>query len=208
MSKSYTLSEIAVLVSGELSGEPDKKITGVNTIDEANEDEIVYLQNKKYFKKFERTRAAAALIPPGHSFKKIATITVDRPKLAFAKVVQAYHPLLPAAVKGIHESAVVDETAVLERDVSIGPYTVVGKDVRLGVGVVVGPMCCIGDSVEIGDGSYIFQGVQVREDVTIGKNCIIHPGAVLGSDGFGFETDEQGRHVKIPQVGKLVLMSR
>jgi len=201
----FTLAEIAEKVEGDLEGDPSRKITGVNTLEEAGKGEIVYLQDKRYAKKFERTGAAAALVPAGFVSNRIDTITVARPKLAFAKVIQLFHPALPSVPKGIHTSAQVEKSVSIGKDVSIGALAVIGRHASLGDGVVVGPQCYIGDGVEIGDGSYLFPGVIVRERVKIGRECIIHSGAVLGSDGFGFEMDEHGKPVKIPQVGELVI---
>jgi len=205
MADTYTLVDIAELIEGNLQGAPLKKITGVSTLEEAGENDIVYLHDKRYVKKLEQTRAAAAIVPAGFDYSRIDTITVDNPKLAFAKVIQLYYPVLPPVSKGIHRLALVDKTASTGKDVSIGAYAVVCGKASLGDGVVVGPQCFIGEGVEIGNGSYIFPGVVVREGVEIGKDCIIHSGAVLGSDGFGYEMDKQGKPIKIPQVGKLVI---
>jgi len=205
MAETFVLAEIAELIGGKLEGDPRKRITGVNTLEEAGKGDIVYLQDMRYRKKLESTGAAAAILPVGFDCSCIDAITVDRPKLAFAKVIQLFHPVLPSVHRGIHRSADVAETVSAGMDIAIGAFAVVSGDARLGDGVVVGSHCFIGEGVEIGAGSYLFPGVVVREGVTIGKECIIHSGAVLGSDGFGFDMDEKGRPIKIPQIGKLVI---
>jgi UDP-3-O-[3-hydroxymyristoyl] glucosamine N-acyltransferase len=205
MGKAYSLSEIAALIQGELHGDPQKKIAGVSSITDATEVDIVYVENRRFLKELIGSRAGAAIVPPGYPLPELSSIVTERPRLAFAKVAQLFHPLVPPVNKGIHATAILDGSVVRGDDISIGAYSVVGKDVKLGQGVVIGSMCCIGDGVEIGDRSYLFPGVIVREAVRIGKDCIIHPGAVLGSDGFGFEPDANGRYVKIPQKGILVI---
>ncbi|MFQ6103789.1 MAG: UDP-3-O-(3-hydroxymyristoyl)glucosamine N-acyltransferase [Candidatus Glassbacteria bacterium] len=205
MRTSYTLADIADLIKGELKGDPHKKITGVNTIEDANENEIVYLKDRRYLKKLEESKAAAVVISKSQKCRHMDTISVDRPRLAFIKVVSLFHPSVPSTKPGIHKTAVISESATVGERVSIGAYAVVGDGVRLGRGVVVGSFCYIGDGVEIGDECHLYPAVIIREEVKIGNRCIIHPGAILGSDGFGFETDDSGRQQKIPQAGKLIV---
>ncbi len=205
MGKSYSLSFIAELIGGELEGDPEKQIRGVGTIEDAGDGELIYVQDLRYLRQLEHTRAAAVIIPPGSTADNLCSISVQRPKLAFARVAALFSPVLPPAEKGIHRTAVIDDSARLGKDISIGAYTVIGKAVILGDEVVIGPLCSLGDNVRIGAGSYVFARVVVRERVSIGKDCIVHPGAVLGSDGFGFETDDDGNQIKIPQMGNLVI---
>jgi UDP-3-O-[3-hydroxymyristoyl] glucosamine N-acyltransferase len=205
MGASFTLAEIADLVKGDLAGDPEKRITGVNTLTDAGGEEIVYLQDRRYLAEFKSTRAGAALVPRGLDFQGVDTIAVDRPRLAFTRIAQLFHPLLPEVEKGVHETALLAESVHLGQGVSIGAYAIVGNGVRLGRGGVVGPLCVIGPGVSIGEGSYLFASVVVREGVRIGRQCVIHPGVVLGSDGFGYEADERGEYMKIPHVGGIVI---
>lgn len=205
MGVSFSLAEIAGLVKGDLAGDPQKRVSGVNTLEDAGPDDLVYLSDRRYLEEFRRTRAGAAIVPRGLDTGRMNAIAVDRPRLAFARIAQLFHPLIPAAEKGIHETALVGRSVRLGEDVSVGPYAIVGDGAGLGRDVVVGSLCIIGRGVSIGDGSYLFPGVFVREGVSIGRNCIIHPGAVLGSDGFGFEMNEKGEYVKIPHVGCIVI---
>jgi UDP-3-O-[3-hydroxymyristoyl] glucosamine N-acyltransferase len=205
MQASFTLAELADLVQGDLTGDPGKRIAGVNTLTAAGPDEIVYLQERRYLAALRDTKAGAAVVPRGLGFEKTNIIAVDRPRLAFTRISRLFHPAIPPITKGIHETALVARTARVGEGVSIGAYAIIGEGAHLGTGVAVEPLCVIGEDVSIGEGSYLYASVVVREGISIGRNCIIHSGVVLGSDGFGFEPDENGDYVKIPHTGTIVI---
>ncbi|MFN3875386.1 MAG: UDP-3-O-(3-hydroxymyristoyl)glucosamine N-acyltransferase, partial [Flavobacteriales bacterium] len=105
--------------------------------------------------------------------------------------------------KGIEQPSYVSPKARLGRDVYIGTFCHVGDDAVLEDGVKIFPGCMIGDGVRIGKGTVLHAGVKVYARCVIGANCLLHSGAVIGADGFGFNTDEQGRYVKMPQIGNV-----
>lgn len=122
-------------------------------------------------------------------------------------MVDLLHPVRqsPSGFKGIHPSAVIHETAQLENSVTVGPHAVIDEDVKIGSGTFIGAGAYIGPQTTIGALCLIHPRVVIREGCQIGQRVIIQPGAVIGSCGFGYTTDKQGRHVKLNQVGNVVI---
>jgi UDP-3-O-[3-hydroxymyristoyl] glucosamine N-acyltransferase len=201
-----SLTEVAELTGGKITGDENIKITNLAKIEDANPGELTFLYLSAYEKYFAVTKASAILVKPGFNKTRrdIAYIEVNDPNKAFSKIL--IHYFSPEfSLTGIDISA------------SVHPLSVLGKNVALGKNVVVSAGCRINDNVKIfhntvllenvvvDEGTIIFQNVSIREKVRIGKRVIIHPGAVIGSDGFGFFTDEKGVYHKIPQIGIVVL---
>lgn len=200
------LGEIAGFVGGKLTGSYDIVIEGMAKIQEAAEGELTFLYMPAYEKYFPYTKASAILVNPGFdkSRNDIAYIEVKDPNKAFSKILIKYF------TPEIRLSG-IDRTAFIHPGASVGESTALGKN------VVIESGCKIGNNVrifhntvvlegsEIGDDCVIFQNVSIREKCKIGKRVIIHPGTVVGSDGFGFFADEKGVYNKIPQIGNVVI---
>ena len=197
-----TLKEIALEIGGEVIGRDELVITGVSGIKEASSGDITFLSNPKYAPLLETTCASAVItskdITVAPSGKSI--IRTENPSLAFSKVISFIFPETIKHPKGIHPSAIVAKNVKLGVDVALGAYVVVEEGVKIGQGSIIYPGCYIGQNVEIGLNTLVYPNVSIRERTIIGSRVIIHSGAVLGSDGFGFVTLE-GKHRKIPQVG-------
>ncbi len=199
--KSFTLKEIARLVGGEISGDPDIVITGVAGIKEAGEGEITFLSNPKYLSHLDETSASAVITSKDvRSGKNL--VHVSNPSQAFTAVLSAFAPPRSAAPAGIHPSAVIDASARLEKPVSVGAHVVIEAETSVGAGSSIGANVFIGARCIIGKNAVIYPNVTVREETEIGDNVIIHSGTVIGSYGFGYETVD-GVHLKIPQVGSV-----
>ncbi|MEA3307001.1 MAG: UDP-3-O-(3-hydroxymyristoyl)glucosamine N-acyltransferase, partial [Elusimicrobiota bacterium] len=110
----------------------------------------------------------------------------------------------PARQASIHKTAIIDETAIIEKDVFIGPYVVIEKNTKIFKGVHINAHSFIGDNVQIGENSFIHPNVNIGEHCIVEKNAIIHSGVVIGSDGYGY-TKVNGVHEKIPQIGKIII---
>jgi UDP-3-O-[3-hydroxymyristoyl] glucosamine N-acyltransferase len=193
------LSEIAVLLGGELKGDPDLDITGVAGIEDARPGQITFAAGRKNLKLLEKSRASAVLVvEPGEV--RLPAVKVPDPYLAFAKLLEAFHPA-PEMEPGIDRRASLGERVRLGRGVKLFPFVCVGDDVRIGDGAVLHPGVSLGDRVTVGEDTVIHANVSIYAGVTIGRRVIIHSGAVIGSDGFGFVQTGEGAHHKIPQVG-------
>ncbi len=196
----YSLKELAEAVGGEIVGEREVKITGVAGIREAKEGEITFLANPKYEPYLATTRASAVIADKDGSSPR-PILRVENPYLAFLKVVTLFteraFDLYP---RGIDTAAIIAETAKLGKDVSIGAYSVIEERVEIGDRVTIRPLVSICDDVTIGEDCLIYPHVTIRERCEIGNRVIIHSGAVVGSDGFGYAKDGN-KHHKIPQIG-------
>jgi UDP-3-O-[3-hydroxymyristoyl] glucosamine N-acyltransferase len=197
----FTLHELATCSGGELIGDPAQKITGAASLAEATDGDISFFANPRYISQLRKTRAAAVFVPPDFSEQiPAAQIRVSNPEKAFEQVVVKLAPepiMFPA---GIHQTAIVDETANLGARVSIQPYAVVEGGVTIGDDTVVGAGVYIGHETLIGNNCKIYPQVTIRERTKIGDRVVIHSGAVIAADGFGFEPS-QGRYEKVPQLG-------
>ena len=161
---------------------------------EAGKGDLTFLYLSHYEKFFTSTGASAILVKPGFNKTRsdISYIEVDSPEKAFAAVIiNFFSPEFK--LNGIDKTAFVDSSSSL------------GKNVALGKNVVIGANCVIGNSVKIFHNSILFQNISVREDCKIGNRVIIHPGAVIGADGFGYQKDEKGVYHKVPQIGNVIL---
>ena len=204
------LADLLPLLGGELlAGSPDVSIDGVASLAEAGAGEVSFFGNPKYLAVLRRSRAAAVLVPRGYPPEAFGwrpeggtpvLVAVDNPSLAFAKLVERFTPPPVTEEPGVHPSAVLGRDVRLGAGVCIRPYAVIGDGVELGDGVTVGAGTFIGAGSVVGAGSRIDPNVTIREHTRIGRRAVIHGGAVIGADGFGFELKE-GRHVKIPQTG-------
>lgn len=199
------IKEICLLLNGRLEGNPELEIHGVNGIEEAMEGEITLLSHKKYLGKLGNSKCSAVIAPLGTNLEiDKAAIYVKNPHSAFAKLLGIYYPPKEEAPH-ISRQAAISKSAVLGKGVKIYPLAFVGDGVTIGDRCVLYPGVYIGDNVTIGSQSTIYPNVSIYSGTVIGNKVIVHGGAVIGSDGFGYVADEDGRRQKIPQVGRVVI---
>ncbi|RMG15326.1 MAG: UDP-3-O-(3-hydroxymyristoyl)glucosamine N-acyltransferase [Planctomycetota bacterium] len=205
-----TLAEIAFLLGGaEVVGDPETEIHGIAPIQSAGPGEISFVSNEKYVKQIATTRASACLVSPRVAERPraegLALVVLDDPYMGFARLMQHWYHR-PRQVRGVSERAYVDPTATLGREVNVEAFAYVGPGARIGDRVDVRGGAYVGENAQVGDDTVIEPGAVLHHDVEVGAHCHIYAGAVIGSDGFGFAPDRaQGLHVKIPQVGRVVL---
>jgi UDP-3-O-[3-hydroxymyristoyl] glucosamine N-acyltransferase len=200
---SYRLSELAQRVSGEIRGEGDPEIDGVAALDRAGSRHLSFLANPKYRRQAGDSKAAALLVPEGVDLPGRILLVHQEPYLALARLLELYHPA-PARPRGIDPTASVASGASLAEDVAIGPQAVIETGAVLEAGTIVGAGCVVGQGSTIGEHSELRANVVLYPNTQIGKRCLLHSGAVLGADGFGFASSA-GTHHKIPQVGRVVI---
>jgi len=197
--ENHTLAKIAGLVDGELSGDGGKRIADVAPFEGAGPEHITFAGQARYIKKLDQSAAGAVLVPPGTSSGRANLIRVKNPQLAFTRVIALFHPP-PRMPMGIHPAAVIGSDFSCGTEVAVGPGAVIQNSVTLGHRVQIHPNAVIGDQVEIGDDVVIYPNVTILERCRIGSRVIVHAGTVIGSDGYGFESDGERFH-KIPQLG-------
>ncbi len=201
----YSLSEIAAKIGAEcrLKGE-DVRINGVATLEGASADQISFLTNSKYRSFLPETRAAAVILSEEDAVHAKGSVLVMKdPHVGFAKVAHLFDNT-PKPLPGVHPTAVIHPSVQLPKAVSIGPFVTIDEGVSLGEGVVIGASSVVGAFVSIGGGSELKPRVVVYHHVQIGQRCLIHSGAVIGSDGFGL-ANENGFWLKVPQLGSVEL---
>lgn len=198
-SEGISLGEIACLVNGELLGNEQEKIRGINALDAAGPGEISFLTSGRYQEKLSHTLASAVILQKKTSVYKGAQVIVADPRLAYPKVAGLFAPEIPR-FPGISEHAICAKSCSLGRGVSIYPNVFVGEDAEIGDETVLFPGVYIGNGVRIGRKSVLYPNVIVLDDCRIGNGVIVHAGTVIGSDGFGF-VQEGGQSIKIPQLG-------
>ncbi len=200
------LNDIVQALGGALHGSPDRRIHRLAPLDTAGPADLSFVSHPRYARQIDTTQAGVLIVPPALQAAASARgdcIVTDDPYLYFARLTQWWkqqHTVAQAA--GIHPSAVVDESAVIGARVSIGPFVVVGPGVRLGDGVSVGAHTVLESGVVVGEGSRLHSHVTVREACSLGQRCIVHPGVVIGADGFGFAS-HGGQWIKIEQLGSV-----
>jgi UDP-3-O-[3-hydroxymyristoyl] glucosamine N-acyltransferase len=198
------LGDLAEAVGAELVGDPELTISGVGTLENAREGELSFLSNPSYRRYLKQTRASAVILAPDQlEHCPTAALLSPNPYLTYARVSGLLFAE-PSPVAGIHSSAVIAASAMVAESACIGPCVVVGERTVIGDGVNVGPGSVIGDDCVLGEGSRLVANVTLWRGTQLGRRCLIHPGAVLGSDGFGLANDE-GRWVKVPQLGRVIV---
>jgi UDP-3-O-[3-hydroxymyristoyl] glucosamine N-acyltransferase len=201
MPPSLTVDEIAALVGGVVEGNGQHRLSGIGDLAAADSSRLSFLGNPRYLKAALGSAAGAILAPPGIDLPgKIAVIRVDNPSHAFAKAAACFTPEPIRWVPGIHPTAVVSANARIGEGVHIGPHAVVEDGAVIASGVHLGAGVYIGHEARVGEGSFLHARVVVRERCVLGARVIVHCGAVIGSDGFGYEFSG-GRFEKIPQTG-------
>ncbi len=198
------LSELASKLGVSYVGDGEHVIQAVGSIDDATEQQITFLSNSRYAQALQQTKAGAVVLKPNDAegFKGNHILS-DTPYLTYALIAQLLDPT-PAIADSIHPQAQIDASAKVASSAKIAAFAVVSKGAEIGENCQIGANCFIGEKVVIGDGCKLYPNSILYHDVQLGKDCIIHAGAVIGSDGFGFAPD-QGRWIKIPQVGTVII---
>jgi len=200
----WCLAELAAQVGAEVRGNGDKRIQRVATLSRAGAQDISFLANARYKKQLRATAAGAVIIAPQYAQECPVDALVARdPYVAFAKIAALLNPR-PRFEPGVHTTAVVHASAQLGAGVYVGPHCVVGKDVEVGEGTYIGPGCIVEDGARIGPQGHLVARVTLCHGTQIGARVLLHPGVVIGSDGFG-QANENGRWIKVPQLGRVIV---
>ncbi|MDD2887550.1 MAG: UDP-3-O-(3-hydroxymyristoyl)glucosamine N-acyltransferase [Aliarcobacter sp.] len=192
-----TLQEIAEFIG--INCQEEKEITGLNTLLDSNENQLTFLENKKYLSDLANTKAAAVLVTRENASEVPSTtiaLVCDEPYLSLAKISKLF---APNVIELDGEKPLVGGGTKVMPNVYIGKDSVIGSDCTIMAGAY------IGDNVKIGNNTIIYPNVTVYRDCTIGNDCIIHAGTVIGSDGFGFANTKDGKYIKIYQNGNVTI---
>lgn len=202
--KIITAEQIAAQFNLRLHGQGDTTITGVAPLQHAGPTHLSFLANPRYRPQLKTSHAGIVIVRSDDldAVQGTALIT-DEPYTAFAKVAHLFATEVQAK-PGIHPSAVIDPTAIIDPGAEIGPFVSIGSHSVIASGCVIGSGCTIGDSCKLNDGCILTARVTLVTRVTLGCRVLIHPGAVLGADGFGLAM-EAGHWLKVPQLGGVIV---
>jgi UDP-3-O-[3-hydroxymyristoyl] glucosamine N-acyltransferase len=206
-----SVGEIARAIGAKVIGDEAIAISGVASIASASRGDLVFVEDEKHLASALNSAAGAVIAAKfAHGLPtKMALLVAQFPKLAFARAaafIAATADAVPNQhrAKGIHPTAVILPGAVIPQNVTIGPWSFVGEGASIGDGTWIGVNCMIGRNVRVGEDCRIHPNVAIYPGTRIGDRVIVHAGAVLGSDGFGYVRDpESGRYEKFPQIGRL-----
>ncbi|MFL6663986.1 MAG: UDP-3-O-(3-hydroxymyristoyl)glucosamine N-acyltransferase [Rhizobacter sp.] len=202
----FRLGDIAGHLGGELIGDPSLPIARIGPLEGATPSTISFLSHPRYQSQLAQSSAGCVIVAPATRDAAVArgaAIVVDDPYLAFARLTQWWAARTrPAAVPGVHPSAVVDPAATLGAGISVGPLAVIEGGATIGDGAVIGAQCFIGAAAAVGPATRLAPRVVLGAHCRIGARGIVHAGVVIGADGFGF-APVQGRWEKIEQLGNV-----
>lgn len=210
-SPALTTGVLARRLGATLVGRADLAISAVDAIDRAGPGAVTFIRDGKFARGWASSRADAAVVTrgievPDHDEASRAILLVDNADIALVEVLSLLNPAAHSHPAGVHPSSVVDGSARIDPTASIGPFCTVGAGTVIGPRVVVRSHATIGRAVRIGEASVIAEGARLLDRTEIGRHVVIHPGAVVGSDGFGYRPAPGGAGlVKIPHLGNVVI---
>jgi UDP-3-O-[3-hydroxymyristoyl] glucosamine N-acyltransferase len=199
-----TLSQLADQLGCRLEGDGGATIVGVADLVSARADEIALFAHPRYKAEAAATQAGAVIVADDAPALSRPLLRAKSPVLAFARALALFHTP-PRPAPGISPHAAVGAGAVVDPSATIGPFVSIGAGARVGAGSILESHVAVGAGATIGRGCHVHAHVSLREGVVLGDRVVIQNGAVIGSDGYGFTRDAVGAHVKVPQIGIVVI---
>jgi len=203
----FTAQQIADILDGDVTGNPDIEVSTLSKIEEGAEGSLTFLANPKYTPYIYNTQASITIVNKTFLPEKPITTTlikVDDAYMAFSKILEYYNAIKPNK-EGIETPSFIADSSSHGEKLYLGAFAYIGENVKIGSHVKIFPGAYVGDNVVIGDNTIIFAGAKIYSESLIGKNCVINSGCIVGSDGFGFAPNEDGSYNKIPQIGNVIL---
>ena len=201
-----TAAEVATYLGGSVEGNPDVVLTSFSSIEKGDEHSLSFLSNMQYKHFLYSTSCGAVLVNADFEPTEPVRTTLIRVPNAYTALADLLRlkESQQQPLQGISPLAFVSDEAEISEESYIGPFAYIGRGVKLAKGVVVHAHCYVGDSCKIGADTTLHPHVTLYPDTIVGERCILHAGAVIGADGFGFAPDSDGYH-KIPQTGRVIL---
>ncbi|MEI7663670.1 MAG: UDP-3-O-(3-hydroxymyristoyl)glucosamine N-acyltransferase [Bacteroidota bacterium] len=203
----FTAAQIAGFLKGTVEGNREEKVSNLSKIDDGKPGTLTFLSNPKYTPHIYTTGASVIVVNADFTATQPVTgtlIRVEDAYSAFATLLEMFDPS-KTGYTGISTLASIAPSAILGEKVSVGDFSVIGKNVVLGANAVIHPQVFIGNNVTMGDNCIVYPGVRIYHNCVIGNNCTLHSGVVVGSDGFGFAPLAGSNYQKIPQLGNVIL---
>ncbi|NAS30531.1 UDP-3-O-(3-hydroxymyristoyl)glucosamine N-acyltransferase [Flavobacteriaceae bacterium R38] len=203
----FTATQIAGILEGDIIGDPDIEVSKLSKIEEGTEGSLTFLANPKYKPYIYTTKASITIVNKdfeSESDLDTTLILVEDAYKSFSTLLEYYNKV-KLNKTGIEQPSFIADSVVLGENVYVGAFTYLGENVQIGKNVKIYPNVYIGDNAVIGDDAVIFAGAKIYSESIIGNYCVIHSGAIVGADGFGFAPDENGAFKKVPQTGNVIL---
>jgi len=203
----FTAQQIAEILNGTIEGNKQIEVSSLAKIEEGQQGDVCFLANPKYFAHIYTSKASVVIVNTDFTVdKKInaTLIKVDDAYSAFSQLLEISNKIKFNKI-GIAEKADIGKNVSIADDVYIGPFVSIGNNVTIGKNVKIYPNCFIGDHVAIKENTILFSGVTIYHECKIGTDNIIHSGAIIGSDGFGFAPNRNNNYDKISQIGNVVI---
>lgn len=204
----FSANQIAALLGGNVQGDGDVKLNNLGTIQDATQGYLTFLSNPKYEPFLYETNASAVIVSNDFNPRKDVSCTlirVSNPYLAFTQLMEEVNKMMVQAKVGVEEPVYTGEGVTLGEGLYRGAFSYIGSRSSIADNVKIYPQVYIGEDVSIAEGTIIYPGVKIYSGSIIGKQCVLHAGAIIGSDGFGFAPQEDGSYRPIPQMGNVVL---
>jgi UDP-3-O-[3-hydroxymyristoyl] glucosamine N-acyltransferase len=203
----YSALKLAEYLDGNLEGDPNIQVTNIAKIQEANNDSVTFLSNKKYTQYVYSTKASILVVDSDFCTDNDINpviIRVENAYIGFVKMLHLFNKTKEIQ-NGICELSNISETSNISKGVYVGSFSTISANTTLHENVKIHENVFIGENVTIGNNTVIFSGVKILNDCVIGNNCIINSNSIIGSDGFGFAPDKTGTYIKIPQIGNVII---
>lgn len=202
-----TLAELCTLTGAKLQGDKTHEIEAVADLESATFSDLSFLSNPKYTSHLAHTQAGAICIDPRTPLLEGKNFLIsENPSRTFQQIAEVLQKRKPqSAFSDIHPTALIHASAIIGENVTIGPYTVIDQGVQIGAGTTIGPQVFIGPGVLIGNHCQLHPQVVIREYCQLGNRVILQPGVVIGSCGFGYTTNDKGEHIKLEQLGNVII---
>lgn len=199
-----TLSELATITRARLIGDPEAVIRRAQPFESAGEGDITFATDAAYLSRLGESAATAIIVAHDDQAASRNLLIAPDPKLAFARAVRALHSTAykPTGVSG---DLIAGVGSVFGKELSIHPRVTIGRDSIIGDRVILHSGVVIGDNCRVGDDTTIYGNVTIYDRSEIGSRVIIHAGTVIGADGFSFVPDEEGKQVKLLQLGRVIV---
>ena len=204
----FSAQQIAALTGGTVIGNPEVSVSDVSPIEAGKAGTLCFLSDEKYLPYLNETDASIVMMNRNIPFDgqtRATLILVDNARCAMAQLLQVVQQMMQPKKKGIEQPCFIAEGVMIPEDAYVGAFAYIGKGAVIGRGAQIYPQTFIDENVQIGDFTTLYAGVKVYYNTVIGQRCIIHSGAVIGADGFGFEPDSSGVLKKVPQIGNVVI---
>ncbi len=203
----FTAAQIAVILEGEVEGNPEIEVSKLSKIEEGGPESLSFLANPKYTQFIYTTKASIVIVNKIFKAEKEINSTLIRVEDAyksFSKLLEYYNQVKMNKT-GIENPVFISKSAIYGENIYIGAFAYLGENIKIGNNTKIYPNVYIGDNVTIGDNVILFSGAKIYSDTIIGDNCVIHSSAILGADGFGFAPNEKGEFIKVPQTGNVII---